>query len=199
MRIRIDISEMQSMAEALQAGASALAEVGVDVCSCDLPREVAAMFEQHRAPLKRTFDELATAYRLHAAILLMRALIATKDVAKAVAIYPPTAPAARVVASAPPRVGVRSGHYDPGKYYIPGSAAYNRLSADEKRANNAMGTALTMPLVMSNYRTTMERYDASMSAMFEPSTSDLEHKLGRYPTMADRKYYTPNTYKSRYG
>ncbi len=200
MRIRIDINEMSAMADTLQAGAIALAEVGADVCGCDLPSGVAAIFDQHRASMKKTFDDLATEYRLHALNLLLRALIATKDVDKAVAIHPP-APAPTAVVSAPTVTSSGTGrsNYDPGKYYSPGSAAWNRLSAAEKRMNDAAGRAIVMPMVMANYSKSMDRYNASMMSMFEMSSSDLEAKLGRLPTMADREYYTPNTYKSRFG
>lgn len=200
MRIRIDINEMSAMAETLQAGAIAIADVGAEVCSCDLPSAVAATFEQYRASFRKTFDELATVYRLQALLLVTRALIATKDVNAAVAVYPP-APAPSVTLSQP-AIGSftsASGRYDPSKYYSPGSGAYNLLTADEKRMNNAMGNAIVMPSVMKAYHASTDRYNASISSMFEMSSFDLERKLGHMPSMADRKYYTPNTYKSRYG
>ncbi len=201
MRIRIDINEMSAMAEALQVGATAIAEVGVEVCSCDLPAGVANLFEQHRASFRKTFDDLATEYRLHAMTLLLRAIIATKDVNKAVAIYPPPEPPrlAPTTMAMAPAFASSSGNYDPSKYYSPGSAAYNRLTPAEKKMNDMAGQALVMPLVWSNYRKVSDRMNASINSMFEMSSSQLEQKLGRLPTAADREYYTPNTYKSRYG
>lgn len=200
MRIRVDINELSAMADTLSAGARTLAEIGNEVCACDLPASVAASFEQNRAAMRANFDGLAKAYNLLALELVLRALIATKDVNKAVAIYPPaSAPAA--IQTGQPVVAAASAPFQmkPGVYYTPGGPQWSRMTPAQRQMNEAMTRSIVMPMVMSNFRQSEARYNASMSAMFEPSTYEIANRIGGNPSSADIKHYAPNTYKSRYG
>jgi hypothetical protein len=196
MRIRIDINEVSAMADTLIAAAESIAEVGADVGVSDLPAEVAAIFQHNSATMRANFDNLATAYKREALALKLRALLAHFDVGKAVAIYPPAPPPAVIVAGQPVVASVAGrSNYNPSKYYMPGSAAYNRLTPEQKRMNNMMAQMIVMPSVMSNYNKSMERYQASLGLMFEPSYTQLWDQLGKRPLASEVKFYAPNHYK----